>query len=74
MFFVLADKVEDGKTYTSRVGKSTLSYDTARNKAMKCKGFIVNESRKLIGQAMDPSMPKYVGDLKNIGSGEDSYA
>jgi len=74
MFFVLADQVENGKTYTSRVGRSTLSYDTAKNKAIKSKGFIVNESRKLIGQAMDPTLPLYVGDLRNIGSGEDSYA
>ena len=71
MFFVQKDSVIDGVTYTRRVGEMTQSFNVAKNKAMKRRGYIVNESRKLIGQAMDPYAPLYLGELCNISSGED---
>jgi hypothetical protein len=74
MFFVQCDARIQGKTYTIRVGKMTTNWDEAKRKAIKRKGYIVNESRRLVGQAMDAGAPYYVGELKNISSGEDSYA
>jgi hypothetical protein len=74
MFFVMTDKTIDGKTYTIRCGRMTISFDEARRKAVIRKGYIVNESNKIIGQAFDPELPRYIGSLKNIGSGEDCFA
>jgi hypothetical protein len=72
MFFVQADSVIDGVTYTRRVGNMTTSFSEAKAKAIKRRGYIVNESRKLIGQAMDETAPLFLGSLRNISSGEDA--
>jgi len=74
MFFVQKDSLIDGKTYTSRVGNMTTSFEEAKRKAIKRKGYIVDESRRLIGQAMDETAPMYLGQLKYVGSGEDCFA
>lgn len=80
MFFTMVDHIVDGKTYQRRVGKMTMSFKTACNTAVKKHGYIMNESGHMVGQAFDPMLPKYVGDVRsinklvNIGSGEDSYA
>ena len=74
MFFVQQDQRIHGKTYTVRIGKMTTSFEEARRKAIKRRGYIVDESRRLIGQAMDAYAPFYIGDKVNIGSGEDVYS
>ena len=73
MFFVQADTRVDGKTYTTRVGKPTLSFAEAVLKARSRKGYILDEHRKLVGQCMDAGAPMYCGNLRNISSGEDAF-
>lgn len=72
MFFVQVDSKIQGKTYTLRVGKMTTNFEEARRKAIKRKGYILDEHRKLVGQAIDAWAPRYIGDIKNISSGEDA--
>ena len=73
MYFTMVSHVEDGVTYTRRVGAMTSSFHAAVQKATKRGGFVVDESNYVIAQAMSPDLPKYVGSIINIGSGEDSY-
>jgi hypothetical protein len=73
MFFTMINHVEDGTTYQRRFGRMTKSFEVAKKKALERKGFIQDEGGNLVGQAFDPSLPKYVGKLINIGSGEDLY-
>lgn len=80
MYFTMVDHIEDGRTYSRRVGSMTPSFNTARNKAAKKRGYILNEQGHMVGQAFDASLPKYIGriegsinKLRNIGSGEDCY-
>jgi len=64
----------------------TPSFKAAREKAIKKRGYVVDESNHVIAQAMSPHLPKYIGNdtgssngrtinnrLVDIGSGEDSY-
>jgi hypothetical protein len=79
MYFTMTNHVEDGKTFTRRSGKMTMSYKQAASHAIKKHGFVVDESNRVIAQAMSPDMPKYIGtqgsiNLRDIGSGEDCYA
>jgi hypothetical protein len=62
----MVSHVEDGKTYTRRVGSMTMSFKAAKEKAIKKHGFVVDESNRVVAQAMNPHMPKYVGDF--VGS------
>ena len=73
MYFTMTNHVEDGKTFTRRTGKMTLSYKQAAAHAIKKHGFVVDESNRVIAQAMSPELPKYIGSISNIGSGEDCY-
>ena len=73
MFFTMVNHVVDGKTYQRRVGAMTQSFETAKRKAEKRKGYVVDEGGKLVAQAFDASLPRYIGTLVNISSGEDAY-
>jgi len=86
MYFTMVDHVVDGKTYPRRVGVMTPSFKQASAKAVSRKGYVVDESNHIIGQAMSPFLPKYIGTdmgevkgrsinnrLINISSGEDAY-
>jgi len=73
MFFAMVSHVEDGKTYTRRIGAMTQSFETAKRKAEKRKGYIVDECGKMVAQAFDASLPRYIGNITNISSGEDAY-
>lgn len=61
MYFTMVSHVEDGKTYTRRVGQMTTSFKAAKNRAIKKHGFVVDESNNIIAQAMSADMPKYIG-------------
>lgn len=74
MYFTMVDHIEDGKTYSRRSGAMTPSFNAARNRAAKKRGYIVDEQGHMVGQAFDASLPKYIGTINNIGSGEDCYA
>ena len=82
MYFTMIDIVENGKTFSRRAGAMTPSFNTARTKAAKKRGYVLDEQGHMVGQAFDPSLPKYIGDvtsgsinkLVNIGSGEDCFA
>lgn len=73
MFFVMRDFVDLGKTFPRRVGSPTCSWSTAKRLALKHRGYIVNESRELMGQAMYPDAPRYLSNVVNVSSGEDVY-
>jgi len=82
MYFGMVSQQVGDKNYPRRVGKMSLSFDTVKATVVKKKGYIVNESGDMVGQAFDPSLPRYVGPvdngtintaLKNIGSGEDCF-
>jgi len=86
MFFVMVDHVVGKKTYPRRVGQPTQSLFTASKIAIEKRGYILNESRDLMGQAYDHTLPSYIGSINkapvsdnvqqliNIASGEDCYA
>jgi hypothetical protein len=74
MYFTMVDHTEDGKTYSRRSGAMTPSFNVARARAAKKRGYILNEQGHMVGQAFDASLPKYIGSISNIGSGEDCYA
>jgi hypothetical protein len=82
MFFVMTDTVVGKLTYSRRVGAPTQSLFTASKIAIEKRGYILNESRDLMGQAHSPDLPGYIGSINkapvdtriNIGSGEDCYA
>ena len=84
MYFTMVDFIADGKTYSRRAGSMTPSFNVARNKAAKKRGYIVDEQGHMVGQAFDASLPKFIGKvtcergsinkLCNIGSGEDCFA
>lgn len=71
MYFVQVDERINGKTYTVRKGKMTTSFEKACRKAIQRRGYIVDETRRLVGQAVDIWAPMWVGNMQNIGSGED---
>lgn len=73
MFFAMVNHKVDGKNYPRRVGQMTQSFEQAKAKAMKRKGYITDESGHMVAQAFDDSLPLYVGKMVNIGSGEDAY-
>jgi hypothetical protein len=73
MFFTMVNHVYGGKHYPRRVGPMTNSFDTAKRKAVQRKGYIVDESGHMVAQAFDATLPRYVGSLTNIGSGEDAF-
>ena len=73
MFFVMRDFVDVGKTFPRRVGSPTSNWTTAKRLALKHKGYIMNEGRELLGQAMCPNAPRYLETTTYIGSGEDVY-
>ena len=73
MYFTMTTHVEDGKTYSRRTGRMTLSFKQASKQAIKKHGYIVDEAGAIIAQAMNPDMPKYIGSIINVASGEDSY-
>jgi hypothetical protein len=73
MFFAMVNHKVDGKNYPRRVGAMTQSFETAKAKAVKRKGYITDESGNMVAQAFDESLPRFVGNMVNIGSGEDAY-
>lgn len=82
MFFGMVSHKVDDKTYLRRVGQMSPSFDRVKALVVKKKGYILNESGEMVGQAFDASLPRYVGPvdngtinnvLKNIGSGEDCF-
>jgi hypothetical protein len=40
----------------------TMSFKAAKEKAIKKHGYVVDESNRVVAQAMSPNMPKYIGD------------
>lgn len=74
MFFAMVNHTEDGKNYPRRVGAMTPSFEKAKAKAVKRKGYVTDESGHIVAQAFDASLPRYIGNLVNIGSGEDAFA
>jgi hypothetical protein len=72
MFFVMRDFVDVGKQYPRRIGSPTTDWSVAKRLCLKHQGYVMNESREMVGQAFDPAMPRYVGTVVNIGSGEDA--
>ena len=73
MFFAMVTHVEGNKHYPRRVGPMTQSFETAKRKAIQRKGYITDESGKMVAQAFDATLPRYIGNLTNIGSGEDCF-
>ena len=79
MYFTMVDTVEDGKTFSRRSGSMTPSFSVASRKAAKKRGYVLDEQGHMVGQAFDPALPKYVGDvgtinkLTHVGSGEDCF-
>ena len=82
MFFGMVSHRVHGKEHPRRIGKPSMSFNTVKAVVAKRKGYIVNESGDMVGQAFDASLPRYVGPvdtgsinnvLKNIGSGEDCF-
>jgi hypothetical protein len=69
----MVDKVIDGNVYTQQVGDMTMSFKTAQKHALANKGYITDETNKIIAQAMEPSFPLFINELKYIGSGEDCF-
>jgi hypothetical protein len=83
MFFGMVQHRVGDKEYPRRIGQMSPSFEKIKALVVKRKGYIVNESGDMVGQAFDPELPRYVGPvdngtinnvLKNIGSGEDAYA
>ena len=74
MYFTMVDHIEDGVTYSRRSGAMTPSFNVASSRAAKKRGYIVNEQGHMVGQAFDASLPRYIGSINNISSGEDCYA
>ena len=70
MFMVQTMRVIDGKTYTRRFGKPMISFNAARELAIKERGHVVNESGELVGQSEFPNLAKYLPNMLNISSGE----
>ena len=82
MFFGMVHHKVDDKNYPRRIGQMSMSFEKVKALVVKRKGYIVNESGEMVGQAFDASLPRYVGPvdngsinnmLKNIGSGEDAF-
>jgi len=73
MFFVMKDIIFGGSCFSRRIKAPTVHIKTARAIAIKYKGYILNEDRELVGQAVNSSLPLYIDDTIDIGSGEDCY-
>lgn len=73
MFFTMVNHEVHGKHYPRRFGQMTNSFEVAKRKAVQRKGYITDESGKMVAQAFDASLPRYVGNIINIGSGEDCF-
>lgn len=71
MYFVMYDFIEHGVTYPRRSGRLTESFKVAKRHAIRIKGYVLDEHRKLHGQAIDSSAPLFLDNRKNISSGED---
>lgn len=73
MFFTMVNHIENGRHYPRRFGQMTQSFETAKRKAVQRRGYITDESGKMVAQAFDASLPRYIGNIVNIGSGEDCF-
>jgi len=75
MFFVMKDYKIGSKVFSRRIGRSTRSLFTASKLAIDRRGYIMDEHRTCCGQAVNPTLPKYLGSINkiNISSGEDCF-
>ena len=73
MYFVMKHFTENGTVYQRKVGAAVRKFETARKRVKAVKGTVLNENREIVMQAFDESLPRYVDNVKNIGSGEDCF-
>ena len=73
VYFVMADTVVGLRTFSRRVGKSTLNLEVAKRLAVTHRGYILDQSHKMVGQAFAAHLPMYVGRKVSIASGEDCF-
>ena len=61
-----------GKKLHRRSGPSTNTFEVAKRRARACKGYILDEKQRMVGQAFNDSLPMFLHEGKlNIASGED---
>ena len=72
-YFVMADTVIGLRTFSRRVGKSTTNIEVAKRLATVHRGYILDQSHKMVGQAFAAHLPLYVGRKVSIASGEDCF-
>ena len=73
VYFVMADTVVGLRTFSRRVGKSTYNLEVAKRLAVTHRGYILDQSHKMVGQAFAAHLPMYVGRKVSIASGEDCF-
>lgn len=76
MYFGMRYHKENGKVYQRRVGPASNSFNTVKAVVVKHKGYIQDETGKVIAQAFNKDLPLYIGAEEariNIGSGEDCF-
>ena len=71
VYFVMADTVMGLRTFSRRVGSVTTNLEVAKRRAKACRGYILDQSHKMVGQAFAAHLPMYVGHKVSIASGED---
>ena len=71
MYFVMQDTAMGLRVFSRRVGKPTMNLETAKRLAIARKGYILDQSHKMVGQAFAAHLPFYIGKKVNIASGED---